>query len=168
MTVAPPRPIRLRSARTTAAPARAASRAAYMPAPPAPITRTSVSICVGAAAAPLLPAAVMFVPASRRSLVRTGFPYNARTDGRKASLGIPALRTDAPLARPDAPLARQATTMPVEIGFDMRETIRAGSSPTAFINAKSRAGSFVVEIASSSDALLNFRQSTKLIEGCDD
>src|SRR5216684_221299 len=141
MTVAPPRPIRLRSARTTAAPARAASRAAYMPAPPAPITRTSVSICVGAAAAPLLPAAVMFVPASRRSLVRTGFPYNARTDGRKASLGIPALRTDAPLARPDAPLARpdaplarpdaplarQATTMPVEIGFDMRESIRARS-----------------------------------------
>jgi len=117
----------------------------------------------------------MFVPASRLSLVRTGFLYNARTDGRKASQGIPALRTDAasarpdaPLARPDAPLARQATTMPVEIGFDMRETIRADSSPTAFINAKSRAGSFVIEIASSSDALLNFRQSTKLIEGCDD
>ncbi|HXQ09131.1 MAG TPA: hypothetical protein VN831_30770 [Bradyrhizobium sp.] len=117
----------------------------------------------------------MFVPASRLSLVRNGFLYNARTDGRKASQGIPALRTDAasarpdaPLARPDAPLAPQATTMPVEIGFDMRETIRAGSSPTAFINAKSRAGSFVIEIASSSDALLNFRQSTKLIEGCDD
>jgi hypothetical protein len=84
----------------------------------------------------------MFIPASRPSFVRTGFPYNARTDGRKASLGIPALRTDAPLARPDAPLARQATTMPAEIGFDMRETIMAGSSPTAFVNAVSRAGSF--------------------------
>jgi hypothetical protein len=59
----------------------------------------------------------MFVPASRRSLVRTGFLYNARTDGRKASLGIPALRTDAPLAYPDAPLVYQATTMPVEIGL---------------------------------------------------
>jgi hypothetical protein len=43
---------------------------------------------------------------------------------------------------PDAPLARQATTMPAEIGFDMRETIMAGSSPTAFVNAVSRAGSF--------------------------
>jgi len=94
----------------------------------------------------------MFVPASRRSLVRTGFLYNARTDGRKASLGIPALRPDAPLARPDAPLAYQATTMPVEIGFDMRESIRAGSRPIAFIKANSRAGCFVIEMASSSDA----------------
>jgi hypothetical protein len=107
----------------------------------------------------------MFVPASRRSLVRTGFLYNARTDGRKASLGIPALRTDAasarpdaplvrpaPLARPDAPLARQATAMPVEIGFGMRESIRAGSRPIAFIKANSRAGCFVIVIASSSDA----------------
>jgi hypothetical protein len=89
----------------------------------------------------------MFVPASRRSFVRTGFLYNARTDGRKASLGIPALRTDPPLARPDAPLARQATTMPVEIGFDMRESIRAGSRPIAFIKANSRAGCFVIEIS---------------------
>jgi len=101
----------------------------------------------------------MFVPASRRSFVRTGFLYNARTDGRKASLGIPALRTDAqlarpdaPLARPDAPLARQATAMPLEIGFDMRESIRAGSRPIASIKANSRAGFFVIEIASSSDA----------------
>src|ERR1700730_10234353 len=145
MTVAPPRPMRLRSASTTAAPAQAASRAAYMQAPPAPITRTSVSICVGAAAAPLLPAAVMSVPASRRSLVRTGFLYNARTDGRKASLGIPALR-------PDALLAYQATAMPAEIGFDMRESIRAGTGPIASIKANSRAGCFVIEIASSSDA----------------
>jgi hypothetical protein len=87
----------------------------------------------------------MFVPASRRSFVRTGFLYNARTDGRKASLGIPALRTDAPLAR-------QATAMPFEIGFGMRESIRAGSRPIAFIKANSRAGCFVIEIASSSDA----------------
>jgi hypothetical protein len=87
----------------------------------------------------------MLVPASRRSHVRTGFLYNARTDGRKASLGIPALR-------PDAPLAYQATTMPVEIGFDMRESIRAGSRPIAFIKVNSRAGCFVIEIASSSDA----------------
>jgi hypothetical protein len=49
-------------------------------------------------------------------------------------------------------LARQATTMPVEIGFDMRESIRAGSRPIAFIEANSRAGCFVIEIASSSDA----------------
>src|SRR6516162_3154751 len=69
MTVAPPRPIRLRSARTTAAPVRAASRAAYMPAPPAPITRTSVSICIGAAPAPLFRDGVMLVPHSRRSFV---------------------------------------------------------------------------------------------------
>jgi hypothetical protein len=101
----------------------------------------------------------MFVPASRRSLVCTGFLYNARTDGRKAGLGIPALRPDAPLARPDAPmarpdapLARQATTMPIEIGFDRRESIRAGSRPIAFIKANSRAACFVIEIASSSDA----------------
>jgi hypothetical protein len=84
----------------------------------------------------------MFVPASRQSFVRTGFLYNARTDRRKASLGIPALRTDAPSARTDAPLARLATTMPAEIGFDMRESIMAGNSPTAFINAVSRAGLF--------------------------
>jgi hypothetical protein len=94
----------------------------------------------------------MFVPGSRRSLVRSGFLYNARTDRRKASLGIPALRTDAPLARPDAPLARQATTMPVVIGFDMRESVRAGSRPIASIKANSRAGFFVIEMASSSDA----------------
>jgi hypothetical protein len=87
----------------------------------------------------------MFVPASRRSLVRTGFLYNARTDGRKASLGIPALR-------PDALLAYQATAMPAEIGFDMRESIRAGTGPIASIKANSRAGCFVIEIASSSDA----------------
>src|SRR5438270_1906783 len=43
MTVAPPRPIRLRSASSTEQPRRAASSAAYMPAPPAPITRTSLS-----------------------------------------------------------------------------------------------------------------------------
>src|SRR5438270_8367256 len=42
MTVAPPRPIRLRSASSTEQPRRAASSAAYMPAPPAPITRTSL------------------------------------------------------------------------------------------------------------------------------
>jgi hypothetical protein len=42
--------------------------------------------------------------------------------------------------------------MPVEIGFDMRESIRAGSRPIAFIKANSRAGCFVIEIASSSDA----------------
>jgi hypothetical protein len=91
----------------------------------------------------------MFVPASRPSLVRTGFLYNARTDRRKASLGIPALRTDAPSARTDAPSARTdapsarlATTMPAEIGFDMRESIMAGNSPTAFINAVARAGLF--------------------------
>src|ERR1700704_1606148 len=52
MTVAPPRPIRLRSVSTTAAPALAASSAAYMPEPPEPITRTSVSICVGSRIAP--------------------------------------------------------------------------------------------------------------------
>jgi hypothetical protein len=84
----------------------------------------------------------MFVPASRQSFVRTGFLYNARTDRRKASLGIPALRTDAPSARTDAPLARRATIMPAEIGFDMRESIIAGNSPTAFINAVARAGLF--------------------------
>jgi hypothetical protein len=101
----------------------------------------------------------MFVPASCRSLVRTGFLYNAGAGGRKASLGIPAprpdaplARPDAPLARPDAPLARQATTMPVEIGFDMRESIGAGSRPIAFIKANSPAGCFVIEIASSSGA----------------
>jgi hypothetical protein len=94
----------------------------------------------------------MFVPASRRLLVRTGFVYNARTDRRKASLGIPALRTDPPLARPDALFAHQATTMPVEFGFDMPESIRAGSRPIAFIKANSRAGCFVIEMASSSDA----------------
>jgi hypothetical protein len=108
----------------------------------------------------------MFVPALRRPLVRTGLLYNARTDGRKACQGIPALRTDAALARPDAPLvradapparpdappARQATTMPVEISFGMRESIRAGSRPIALIKANSRAGFFVIEIASSSDA----------------
>jgi hypothetical protein len=129
----------------------------------------------------------MFVPALRRPLVRTGLLYNARTDGRKAGQGIPALRTDAALARPDAPLvradaplvradapparpdapparpdapparpdappARQATTMPVKISFGMRESIRAGSRPIALIKANSRAGFFVIEIASSSDA----------------
>jgi hypothetical protein len=60
-------------------------------------------------------------------------------------------RPDAPLVRP-APLARQATAMPVEIGFGMRESIRAGSRPIAFIKANSRAGCFVIKIASSSDA----------------
>jgi hypothetical protein len=46
------------------------------------------------------------------------------------------------LARTDAPLARLATIMPAESGFDMRESIMAGNSPTAFINAVSRAGLF--------------------------
>src|SRR5688572_17911081 len=41
MTVAPPRPIRLRSTISTLAPARAAVMAAYIPAAPDPITRTS-------------------------------------------------------------------------------------------------------------------------------
>src|SRR6266852_5770437 len=107
MTVAPPRPIRLRSARTTAAPARAASSAAYMPAPPAPITRTSVSICAGATAAPLLATEVMIVPASRQPLVRPGLFYNARTDMRKAGQDIPALQTGAPLARSAATPVQQ-------------------------------------------------------------
>jgi hypothetical protein len=61
-------------------------------------------------------------------------------------------RPDAALVRPDAPLAGQATTMPVEVGFEMRESIRAGSRPIAFIKANSRAGFIVIEIASSSDA----------------
>src|SRR6476646_2154617 len=43
MTVAPPRPIRLRSTSSTRAPARAAAMAAYMPAAPAPMIRTSAS-----------------------------------------------------------------------------------------------------------------------------
>src|SRR2546427_4303518 len=53
MTVAPPRPMRLRSTSSTRAPLRAAASAAYMPAPPAPMIKTSVSIgvrpqlCVG-------------------------------------------------------------------------------------------------------------------------
>src|SRR5580692_9531108 len=46
ITVAPPRPIRLRSARITDAPEASASSAAYIPAPPAPTIRTSVSRCV--------------------------------------------------------------------------------------------------------------------------
>src|SRR5437764_14103740 len=54
MTVAPPRPIRLRSARKTLAPARSASIAAYMPAPPDPMIRTSVSTCMGATLMPAL------------------------------------------------------------------------------------------------------------------
>src|SRR5215471_19029172 len=47
MTVAPPRPIRLLSSMNTEAPVRAASIAAYMPAPPDPMIRTSVETCVG-------------------------------------------------------------------------------------------------------------------------
>jgi hypothetical protein len=31
-------------------------------------------------------------------------------------------------------------TMPGEVGSDIRESIRAGNEPTAFINAESRAG----------------------------
>ena len=54
MTVAPPRPIRLRSARNTLQPARAASIAAYMPAPPDPMIRTSVSTCMGSARMPVI------------------------------------------------------------------------------------------------------------------
>src|SRR5262249_47923642 len=46
MTVAPPRPIKLRSTRSTRAPERDASIAAYMPAPPDPMIRTSVSTCM--------------------------------------------------------------------------------------------------------------------------
>ena len=46
ITVAPPRPIMFLSARMTPAPARAAASAAYMPAPPAPTTRTSVERCI--------------------------------------------------------------------------------------------------------------------------
>jgi hypothetical protein len=72
------------------------------------------------------------------------FLYNAGADGRKASLGIPA-------PRPDAPLARQRPCQ-LEIGFDMRESIGAGSRPIAFIKANSPAGCFVIEIASSSGA----------------
>ena len=45
MTVPPLRPMRLRSARMTSCPAFAASMAAYMPAPPEPMTSTSVSRC---------------------------------------------------------------------------------------------------------------------------
>src|SRR5919197_374527 len=45
MTVAPPRPIRLRSTSRTRAPARAAASAAFMPAAPAPMIRTS-ELCV--------------------------------------------------------------------------------------------------------------------------
>src|SRR5215470_5334683 len=52
MTVAPPRPIRLRSARKTLTPDRTASIAAYIPAPPDPMIRTSVSTCMGSALIP--------------------------------------------------------------------------------------------------------------------
>src|SRR3954470_11319236 len=41
MTVAPPRPIRLRSTSSTCAPARAAAMAAYIPAAPEPMMSTS-------------------------------------------------------------------------------------------------------------------------------
>src|SRR5215475_262938 len=50
MTVAPPRPIRLLSTRKVLHPARAASIAAYMPAPPDPMIRTSVSTWMDSAA----------------------------------------------------------------------------------------------------------------------
>jgi len=49
----------------------------------------------------------MIVPASCQSLARIGFFYDARIDERKASQGIPALRTISPLARP-------TSAMPVE------------------------------------------------------
>src|SRR5262249_25520551 len=51
ITVAPPRPIRLLSSRNTEAPARAASIAAYMPAPPDPMIRTSATTWVGSSIA---------------------------------------------------------------------------------------------------------------------
>src|SRR3954451_8776267 len=54
ITVAPPRPIRLRSASMTVAPARAATIAAYIPAPPDPTIRTSVSACIGSWRIPAL------------------------------------------------------------------------------------------------------------------
>src|SRR5690349_6567944 len=44
MTVAPPRPMRLRSTTSTLAPERAAAMAAYMPAAPEPMMSTSVSM----------------------------------------------------------------------------------------------------------------------------
>ncbi len=52
ITVAPPRPIRLRSASSTWAPPRAASIAAYMPAAPEPMTSTSVSMAMGSGVMP--------------------------------------------------------------------------------------------------------------------
>src|SRR5258708_27361890 len=54
MTVPPPRQIRLRSARKPSQPTRAASIAAYMPAPPDPMIRTSVSTCMGSMVTPVL------------------------------------------------------------------------------------------------------------------
>jgi hypothetical protein len=38
--------------------------------------------------------------------------------------------------------------MPVVIGDDTRESIRAGNNPTVFVNAELRARFFIIEIAS--------------------
>src|SRR5215475_14356619 len=62
MTVAPPRPIRLLSTRKVLHPARAASIAAYMPAPPDPMIRTSVSTCMGSARVAVMSGIIAVAP----------------------------------------------------------------------------------------------------------
>src|SRR2546426_819944 len=90
ITVAPPRPIRLRSARNTLQPARAASTAAYMPAPPDPMIRTSVSTCMGSTLMPALHAGIIAQRArtSGRSAERGGFALARGDLHRVDDLGI--------------------------------------------------------------------------------
>jgi len=89
----------------------------------------------------------MIVPASCQSLVRIGFFYDARIDERKASQGIPALRTVFAVGAAHFRDAGKATIMPVQSGMT-RATPKADNDPTVFVNAESRAGFFIIEIAS--------------------
>src|SRR5271170_1056798 len=98
MTVAPPRPIRLRSTRSTRTPCRVASIAAYMPAAPEPMIRTSVSMAMGSVVMPLhygvmaglVPAMHDFAP-RRQKLFRQRLAVGFRQEHR----GDKAQRVDA-------------------------------------------------------------------------
>ncbi len=98
MTVAPPRPIRLRSASKTCAPRRAASIAAYMPAAPEPMTSTSVSTETGSGA----PVTARWPPARRRpprAARRIAVPSLSPWSAAPAGRGCRACRSRPPRSR---------------------------------------------------------------------
>ena len=105
ITVAPPRPTMLRSARTIRpAPASAAASAAYMPAPPAPMTSTSAAIWAGACVIACLLRRSLGrrgpIRAAGGARPRAGRAHSRRRRGTRARRRRCGPRSGCPSARP--------------------------------------------------------------------